>query len=126
MYSDHFLPLLIRNFKLSRKILCLPFEFDAKSGKLAIIKSPRRVRVSQFKSILAFRYWLVLLWHFSFGPLTLLQRLQGFPFLVCFTILIGCGCNIFLDVGPIQVINSILVFEKDLLKGTVPIRISIA
>lgn len=117
MYSTKFLPWLIRHFKFSRLINCLPFEFDTQPGKITGITSKWRIRVCQIQSILGFAYWLILLHHFCFGQGTMLKKLQGFPFLICFTILIGCGFCVDQDVAPIQMINSILNFEKRLLKS---------
>lgn len=117
MYSTQFLPLLLRHFKLSRPICCLPFEFDSKSGKVAVIKSPNRRGLSHLQFTLTILYALVLLAHFCFGKVTMLKRLQGFPFLVCFAVLISSGWNVVLDIGPMQLINSIVTFEEGVSKG---------
>lgn len=117
MYSTNFLPSLIGHLKVTRKIGSLPFEFDATSGKLVLIKSPWRVRASQLQSIISLGYFLVLLCHSFFGKLPMLKRLQGFPFLACYAVLVPCGWNVGLDTAPIQIINSILNFEKGLLRG---------
>lgn len=117
MFSTQFLPQLIRHFKLTRLIGSEPFEFDSKSKKLILMKSRRRVRVFQLQSFLTFMYFLVLLYNFLFGQLSVLKRLQGVPFVVCYAVLVSIGWNVGLDVAPIQVINSILNFEKVAIQG---------
>lgn len=117
MYSIQFLPMVIKHFKFSRLIRSVPFEFDAKSGKLVPMKSRRRTRVTQMQSIIALSYFLVLVHHFCTGDMSMVKRLQGITFLDCYMVLIFGGWNVGLDIAPIQLINSILSFEQNLLRG---------
>lgn len=118
MYTTQFLPLVIHHFKLSRLIRSVPLEFDSKSEKLILTKSRQRRRVSQFQSILTLMYFLVLLYNFLLGHLSMVKRLQGIPFVMAYGILAFIGWNVGPDIAPIQIINSILMFEKDVLQGT--------
>lgn len=118
MYSTQFLPLLRNHFKLTRHTGCLPFEFDPQSGKVVVTKSRIRVRFSQLQFVTTVIYWLVLLQHFCFGPVTMLKRLQGFLFVVGYPIFLAAGWDVGLDIAPVQIINSILAFEKGLVEGT--------
>lgn len=117
MYSTQFLPLVIHHFKFSYLIRSVPFDFDAKSGKLVLIKERKRILATQVQSILSLMYIIVLSYHFILGKLPMLKMLQGFPFLLSYMLLLSTGWNVGLDIAPIQMINSILNFEKDLLKG---------
>lgn len=117
MYSTQFFPLVIRHLKFSRLIASAPFEYDAKSGKLIGMKGHKRVRVSQMQSLITLTYLLVLLYNFFFGGMPMLKRLQGVPFLMCYSVLTSLGWNVGLDIAPIQMINSIINFERDLLQG---------
>lgn len=117
MYSKQFLPLLILRFKFSRLIRSVPFEYDATSGKLIVMQSRRGIRVTQIQSLVTLTYFLVLLYNYLFGNVPLLKTLQGFPFLIVYATLIACGWNVGLDIDPVQIINSILKFERRLVQG---------
>lgn len=117
MYSSLFLPLIIKHVQFTSRMGSFPFEFDPKSRKLIRIKDLWRVRVTQVQSVITLIYYLIMLYNFFFGELPVLKRLQGFPFIIFYTILVSCGWNVGLDIAPMQLINSILTFERDLLHG---------
>lgn len=115
MYSTHFLPLTIRHFKFCRFIRNLAFEYDSKYGKFFLIKSKTPVIKAKVAYVLSLIYVCVLLYRIANFPM--LRMLQGFPILFCYVLLLSIGPNVGLDIAPVQIINSILTFEKDLLQG---------
>lgn len=117
MFSTHTLPLLIQHLKITRLIGNFPFEFDSKSRKLVLMKSRLRVKISKIQSLITLSYFLVLLYNSFLGDMPVLKRLQGFPFIIFYMVLIPCGWNMGLDIAPMQMINSILAFERDLVEG---------
>lgn len=117
MYSTQFHPLLIHHFKFSRLIGSIPFEFDSQSGKLIVMKSRRRIRVYQVQYFMTIIYLLVVLCNFILGDFSVQERLQGIPFLIIYFLMIVLGWNVGLDIAPIQVVNSMLSFERGLLQG---------
>lgn len=74
MYSTQFLPLLIRHFKFSHLIASVPYEFDPTSGKVTVMKSLRRLRVTQIQTLVTSIYLLVLLYHYLFDNVSILIR----------------------------------------------------
>lgn len=123
MYTKHFLPVLVRHIQLARQIGNLPLGFNEELGKLIWLKSSTRSGLSNMHSILIFVYYAVLLHHFCFGQLTLFQRLIGLPCLITFTALISCGWNMGADIVPVQMINSILSLEQNLIRGKISYRL---
>lgn len=115
MYTRQFLPFVIRYFKVARFLHNLAFEFDAESGKFVLTKTRSRVISTQFQYIITLIY--VGLLSYRLNNLPMLKMLQGFPILFCFVLLASVGSNVSLDIAPVQIINSILKFEKHL-RGT--------
>lgn len=115
MYTDHFLPFVVRHFKLARIFGSIAFEFDTKSRKFVRIKCRIRVIAVQLQYISTFLY--VGLLFYIVLDLPVLKMLQGFPILFCFALLLSVGSNVSVDIAPVQIINSILTFEKNLVDG---------
>lgn len=115
MYTDHFLPFVIRHFKFARYVGSLPFEFDLKSGKFVRIKCQRRVLIAQVQYIITLMYVALLAYRISNLPV--IKILQGFPILFVFVLMLSAGSNVSVNIAPVQIINSILKFEKNLLEG---------
>lgn len=115
MYTEHFLTLLIRRSKFARLVGSLAFEFDANSGKFVLIKSRSRVIAMQVQYIMTLIYVAFLF--YRLGNLPMLKMLQGFPFLFLFVLMLSVGSHVSVDVAPVQIINAIVGFEKDLLQG---------
>lgn len=115
MYTGQFLPFVIQHFKFARLVGSIAFKFDAKTGKFVPIKCQKRVLASQIQYIITLMY-VGLLFH-SLGGLPVIKILQGFPILLVFVLMLSAGSNVSVDMAPVQIINSILNFEKNLLKG---------
>ncbi|OXA47974.1 hypothetical protein Fcan01_17295 [Folsomia candida] len=97
-----------------RFIRNLAFEYDSKYGKFFLIKSKTPVIKAKVAYVLSLIYVCVLLYRIANFPM--LRMLQGFPILFCYVLLLSIGPNVGLDIAPVQIINSILTFEKDLLQ----------
>lgn len=94
-----------------------PLELDSKFQKVAWIKSSTRIRLSQLHSMLTLAYNAVLVYHLCLGHLTLSKRLLGLPCLLTFTALTSCGWTVGPNIPPIQMINLILKYERNLVRG---------
>lgn len=114
MYSTLILPIMRRHFNRIRFLGCNPLEFESPtSDKLIKVKSRKKLYIQCFISLF---YCLVLLLILIWGQFPIPEKLQGFVFLTCnFIFLAGLG-NPNLDIEPIQIANSFVSLEDNLLK----------
>ncbi|OXA64469.1 hypothetical protein Fcan01_00363 [Folsomia candida] len=95
------------------------------SGRMILTKNLRHIRMFRLQSVLSVVYVGAMLANICFGWLTLTERLQGFVF---FSLYFFCSIqkwNWNLDIAGIQVINSFLDYEDELLADNAPPPLSL-
>lgn len=117
MYTTQFLPLLVRHLNRCRVLKSVPFRFDKNSGKLVLIESSGDIKIYRIQCILTLLYVAAMFAHLCFGPLTVQRKFQGFSFFGVYVMLLNNKWNFRLDIAPVQVLNSCVKFEGELVKG---------
>ncbi|OXA39735.1 hypothetical protein Fcan01_25593, partial [Folsomia candida] len=112
MFTVNYLWLLEINLKISNFLCCTPFSFDVTKKRVVRLSSVRKIRFYKFQCLLALLYCTALFTNLCLGPLTILQKLQGFPFFALYMGEVVLWWNLDLDPTYMQIINSILSLEQ--------------
>lgn len=117
MYSTQFFPMLVRHLGHCRLLKAVPFEFDEYFKKLVPIKNSSDIKIFRCQCLIMLLYVVAMFLNLCVGPLTVQRKFQGFSFFAIYVILLLGKWNYELDIAPIQVINSCMQFETELVKG---------
>lgn len=114
MYRTEFLPILKIRLRICKIWQCVPFEFGPTSKKLVMCRSHRQIRMFQLQCILSVVYCTAQFTNLCIGPLTKMEKLQGFGFFMTYFVATMIRWNYHLDNGPGQIINTFLDFEESI------------
>lgn len=117
MFISEFVPgvkLLVRRCNFLR---CIPFEFNPQSQRFSKCKSNWTNRFFQIQGILSVLYTIALFLNVCIGQRSVAQTFQGAVFFVVYLLCVVGKWNYSLDVAPIQIINAILDFERNVITG---------
>ncbi len=117
MYKSEFLLLLQHRVRVGTILKCLPFKFDKKSDRLYKSRSPWQLRIFKLQCALSVCYAMVMFANLCFGPLTMTGRMQGIGFFIVYFAATLMQWNYSLDIAPIQIINSFLNFEEEIISS---------
>ncbi|OXA48860.1 hypothetical protein Fcan01_16306 [Folsomia candida] len=117
MYTTQFHNLMVRHLGLCRLLKCVPAKYDANLKKIVPIDNPRDIKIFRIQCIISLVYTTAMFLNLCVGPLTIPKKFQGVSFFGIYFLLLFCKWNYRLDIAPIQVINSFVLFEKSLEKG---------
>ncbi|OXA39733.1 hypothetical protein Fcan01_25595 [Folsomia candida] len=120
MFTENYLRLLEINLKMSNFLCCTPFSFDVIKKRVTRVSSVRKIRFFKFQCLIALLYCITLLTNLCFGPLTILQKFQGFPLFALYTGEVVLWWNFDLDPTYMQIINPFLSLEQTKLRGAGP------
>ncbi|OXA40940.1 hypothetical protein Fcan01_24307, partial [Folsomia candida] len=125
MYTSQFLPLLQHRIRVGTMLKCIPFVFDQTLGRFVQNRSPWQLRIFKVQCVLSVLYAGGMLANLCFGPLTTTGRMQGVGFFIVYFAATLMQWNYCVDIGPIQLINSVLDFERGRMSTTKPVRLSL-
>lgn len=112
-----YLPFLKLDLRVCKFVKCLPFEFDKNLGHLVTTGKVWNLRIFKLECILTVVYAAALIANVCLGNLTMTGKMQGAAFLPIYIFAVVTRWNYSLEVGPIQVINSMVQFENKVLRG---------
>lgn len=115
MYQTEFLPLLKLHLKSCKFLQCVPFEFPQNSSRLVKCQSLSKIRMFKLQCILSVLYCTLFGLNLCFGPLTKIEKFQGFGFFMCYLLASITRWNYELDNGPSQLINAFLDCEETIM-----------
>ncbi|OXA40398.1 hypothetical protein Fcan01_25070 [Folsomia candida] len=115
MYQTEYLPRLIFLLKICKLLSCHPFEWDAKSDRLIQCRSPIRIGMFKLQCLLSVGYCTTQGLNIFFGPLTTIEKFQGFGIFMTYLLASTIRWNYNLDNGPSQVIHAFLDVEATLM-----------
>lgn len=117
MFTSEFLPALKLLVRRCNFLRCIPFEFNYESQRLSRCKSNWTNRFFQSQGILSVLYTTALFLNVCRGQLSVAENFQGGIFFMVYLLGAVGKWNYSLDIAPIQIINAILDFERDVLTG---------
>lgn len=117
MYSTHYLKVLKRHLDVCKFLKCIPFEFDETLGRIIKTRSLKHIRIFRLECILSLIYTVAVFLNISVGHLTLTGKCKGLAFFPLYIFGVVTRWNYSLDLGSMQVINSMLEFEMKVLSG---------
>lgn len=117
MYSTQFLPLLIRHIRVCRFLRSIPTDFDGKSKKLVLITGPFQIAIFRLQLILSLGYCVTLFLGLFLGKMSMSKKAQGLVFYSMHIVILAARWNYSLNNSAMQVINSAMEFETQLLQG---------
>ncbi|OXA54224.1 hypothetical protein Fcan01_11388 [Folsomia candida] len=117
MFSAKFLPILKFHLKFCKFLNCIPFRYNENLGRLVPIKNGHSLFKFKLQCVLSALYCGAMGANICFGRLSTTVKLQGSIFLMTYLIGAVSRWNYGLSPGPIQVINSFLLYEAGPLRG---------
>jgi hypothetical protein len=117
MFKD-LVPYLKFHLKVCDFLRCTPFQYNEKSGRLYQTKSAKRIKISQCLTILHLLVTGAMTIHLFVSKMHYTNKLQGSLFVVMYIAQSVGRTYENVDSSPIQLVNAILNFEAQLVKGT--------
>jgi hypothetical protein len=117
MFSQNFLPYLKFHLNFGNFFGINIVNFCPLTKKFVISSSKKRREFYRLNILLHLLHLLALFLNLCVGPLTTLKKLQGAIFCSIEFVSLVLRWDLNLDLGPVQLINSFIKFEENLLKG---------
>ncbi|OXA46063.1 hypothetical protein Fcan01_18933 [Folsomia candida] len=118
MYSTEFLPFVVKHYRHCRKVFkYYPFQFNAKTNRFVKITNRHGRRMFKLLLLVMLGYSTTISLALVSGSLSTAKKVQGVVFALIYILITLCVWNYNLDKAQIQVINSCLDFEDNIMRG---------
>lgn len=118
MYSTEFLPYIVRHYRRCRKVFkYYPFRFNPELNRFVKDSNPYGERMFKLLLLVMLAYSGTTSCCLIFGSLSMAKKVQGVVFSLMYVLITVCTWNYDLDKSQIQVINSCLNFEDNIMEG---------
>lgn len=117
MLHPYLLPYLKFHTRISNFLASLPYRYNEKSGLFETIKSIRTLRTFQIQCWISLALVILQLANCASSSYTFVEKLVGLCFWFITLLNFLLRWNVTLDNGNMQLLNTFLVYERNLIRG---------